>query len=74
MLFQFQIDTIESLAFLCRQIVLNFFELWVIAQKHMKLVLDLFGVFLQLPNRPAVYIPAQMNHTILFQQVIIELS
>ena len=74
MLFQFQIDTIESLALLCRQIVLNFFELRMIAQKYMKLVLDLLRVFLQLPNSPAVHIPAQMNHTILFQQVIIELS
>ena len=39
MLFQFQIDTIESLSLLCRQIVLNLFELRVITQKHMKPIL-----------------------------------
>ena len=73
MLLEFKVCTIESLAALLREIVLNFLELRMTAQKDPELVLDGFWLNLHLAHRPAVDIPAQIDHAVLLQQVIIEL-
>ena len=74
MLLQLQIGAVQSLGLLGRQVVLDLLELGMVTQEHTKLVLDLFGILLQLPHRPTVHIPAQMHHAVLFQQIVIELT
>ena len=73
MLFQFQMGTVDGFASLLGQIVLNLPELGMAAQKNPQLILYRLRLNLHLPYCPAVHIPAQVNHAVLFQKVIIEL-
>ena len=70
---QLQLISFQRAALLSGQIVLNLFEARIAAQEHAQLVLHSFWLLLHLPDCPAVYIPAQVDHAVLFQQIIIEL-
>ena len=48
MLLQLQIGAVQSLGLLSGQIILDLLELGMVTQEHTKLVLDLFGILLQL--------------------------
>ena len=73
MLFQLQIKALQSLSSLHGKIVLDLTERGIAANKHTQLVLDRIGLDLHLLNRPAINIPAEIDHTVLFQKVIIKL-
>ena len=45
----------------------------MLAQKDPQLVLDSLGLLLHLPYCPAVHVPPQIDHTVLLEQVVIEL-
>ena len=73
MLFQLQIKALQSLSTLHGKIVLNLTEHGIAANKHTQFVLDRIGLDLHLLNRPAINIPAEIDHAVLLQKVIIEL-
>ena len=64
---QLQSGAVQRLGLLGGQIVFDLLESRVVAQEHTKLILDLFGILLELSNRPAVHIPTQMDHAVLLQ-------
>ena len=70
---QLQLIGFYRAALLGRQIVLNLLEPRISAQEHAQLVLYGFRLLLHLPNCPAVNVPAQVDHAVLFQQIVIEL-
>ena len=71
--FQFQLGAVQGLAPLGGEVVLNLPEAWVLAQENPKLVLDGLRLLLHLPHRPAIHIPAQVDHAVLLEQVVVEL-
>ena len=73
MLFQFQLRAVQRLAPLGGEIVFDFPETGVLSQEYPKFVLDGLWLLLHLPHRPAVHIPAQIDHAVLLEQVIVEL-
>ena len=73
MLFQLQIKALQSLSTLHGKIVLDLTERGIASDKHTQLVLDRIGLDLHLLNRPAINIPAEIDHAVLLQKVIIEL-
>ena len=72
-LLQFQLRAIQGLAPLSGEIVLNFLEAGMLAQEYPQFIFHGFRLLLYLPHRPAVYIPAQADHAVLLEQVIVEL-
>ena len=70
---QLQLIGFQRTALLSGQIVLDLLKTGIAAEEHAQLVLHGFRLFLHLPDRPAIHIPAQVDHAVLFQQVIIEL-
>ena len=45
----------------------------MLTQEYPQFVLDSLRLLLHLPHRPAVHIPPQVDHAVLFEQVIVEL-
>ena len=45
----------------------------MLAQKNPQLVLHGFRLLLHLPHRPTVHIPAQVDHAVLLEQVVVKL-
>ena len=70
---QLQLGAVQGLAPLGGEIVLDLLETGVLAQEYPQLVLDGLRLLLHLPHRPAVHIPAQVDHAVLLEQVIVEL-
>ena len=71
-LLQLQFGAIQGLAPLSGEVVLNLLETGVLSQKYPQLVLHGLRLLLHLPHCPAVHIPAQVDHTVLLEQIIIE--
>ncbi len=69
---QFQLGTVQGLAPLGGEIVLNFLEVGMLAQEYPQLVLDGLRLLLHLPHRPAVHIPTQVDHAVLLEQVVVK--
>ena len=72
-LLQFQFGAVQGLAPLGGEVVLDFPETGVLAQENSQLVFHSLRLLLHLPHRPAVHIPAQIDHAVLLEQVIVEL-
>ena len=73
MFLQLQPRTVQGLAPLGGEIVFDFPETGVLSQEYPKFVLDGLWLLLHLPHRPAVHVPAQIDHAVLLEQVIVEL-
>ncbi|CAN3988213.1 Inosose dehydratase, partial [Dysosmobacter welbionis] len=69
---QFQFGTVQGLAPLGGEIVLNFLEVGMLAQEYPQLVFDGLRLLLHLPHRPAVHIPTQVDHAVLLEQVVVK--
>ena len=70
---QLQLGAVQRLAPLGGEVVLNFLEVGVLAQEYPQLVLDGLRLLLHLPHRPAVHVPAQVDHAVLLEQIVVEL-
>ena len=70
--FQLQLGAVQRLAPLGGEVVLNLPEVWVLAQESPQLVLHSLRLLLHLPHRPAVHIPAQVDHAVLLEQVVVK--
>ena len=64
---------VQGLAPLGGEVVLNLLEAGVLAQENPQFILHSFRLLLHLPHRPAVHIPAQVDHAVLLEQVVAEL-
>ena len=73
-LFQLQGAAVQCSAPLGRQIVLDLPQPGPVPQKDPELVLHQLRLELHLPHRPPVHIPAQIDHAVLLEQVVIELA
>ena len=54
------------------EVVLNLPEAGVLAQEYPQLVLHGLRLLLHLPHRPAVHVPAQVDHAVLLEQVVVK--
>ena len=70
---QFQFGTVQGLAPLGGEVVLDLPEAGVLAQENPQFVLHGLRLLLHLPHRPAVHVPAQVDHAVLLEQVVVEL-
>ena len=70
---QFQLGTVQGFAPLGGEVVLDLLETGVLAQEYPQLVFHGLRLLLHLPHRPAIHIPAQVDHAVLLEQVVIEL-
>ena len=66
-LLQFQSGAVQRLAPLCGEVVFDFPETGVLSQEYPKFVLDGLWLLLHLPHRPAVHVPAQVDHAVLLE-------
>lgn len=69
---QFQMGAIQGLAPLGGEVVLDLLEAGVLAQEYPQLVLHGLRLLLHLPHRPAVHVPAQVDHAVLLKQVVVK--
>ena len=72
-LLQFKLGAVQGLAPLGGEIVLDFLETGVLAQEYPQFILDGLRLLLHLPHRPTVHIPAQVDHAVLLEQVVVKL-
>ena len=72
MLLKLQLGAVQRLAPLGGEVVLDLLEAGVLSQKYSQLVLHGLRLLLHLPHCPAIHIPAQVNHAVLLEQVIVE--
>ena len=68
-----QLGAIQRLSALSGQVILDGAKARAPPQEHAQLVLDRLRLLLHLPHGPAVHVPAQMDHAVLLEQVVIEL-
>ena len=71
-LLQLQFGAIQGLAPLGGEVVFDFLEAGVLSQEYPQLVLDSLRLLLHLPHRPAVHVPAQVDHAVLLEQVVVK--
>lgn len=71
-LLQLQLGAVQRLAPLGGEIVLDLLKAGVPAQENPQLVFHGLRLLLHLPHRSAVHIPSQVNHAVLFEQVIVK--
>ena len=71
-LLQLKLGAVQRLAPLGGEVVLDLLEVGVLAQEYPQLVLDGLRLLLHLPHRPAVHIPAQVDHAVLLEQVVVK--
>ena len=72
MFLQFQFGTVQGLAPLGGEVVLDLPEAGVPAQENPQFILNGLWLLLHLPHRPAVHVPAQIDHAVLLEQVIVK--
>ena len=63
-LLQLKLGAVQRLAPLGGEVVLDLLEIGVLAQEYSQLVLDGLRLLLHLPHRPAVHVPAQIDHAV----------
>ena len=73
MFLQLQLGAIQGLAPLGGEVVLDLLKSWVLAQENSQFILHSFRLLLHLAHRPAVHIPAQVDHAVLLEQVVTKL-
>ena len=74
MLLQLQGSSVQHLAPLGREVVLDLLEPRAAAKEDPQLILHRLRLELHLPHRPAIHVPAHIDHTVLLEKVVIKFS